>query len=385
MKNCIGYLPFENTQNIPSQHVPTHEFLFYLHDQCASLLVQYEQSEIHKIGLNKMIEAYSEKFPEHDSDIIEILQFYRDEGFDTPYYHFLISKILMGLTSDLLHNIYEALKSFEKRKFSVAYSLLRKPFKENLLFICLLSNNYENFIELFEQETNESLNNFYKHSHIRKALFAEIIPKLPLPDLFDSELIENMIFSKQHPLSLEIPCQQATHLITSQGNFLKTGRMFINSIFDDPNNLYQYEPVYTSLPYIMIFTTHVILEAFQKLVPLNKNTYHHITICTLGCYENLYIDGRKRSFTKNFAKAYKDFLNCIHCGEQIYLTKENSLRMYMTGTLICNHCHSDSEFPFYWLLSRSTANYEKDESEEDKVWKDTILSRMFRAEIDKNL
>ncbi len=146
MKNYIGYLPYKNIQNIPSQYIPTHEFIFFLHDQCASLLVQYEQSNIDEIGIDTIVEAYSNKFPNNDSDIIEILNFFRNEGFDAPYYHFLISKILMGLTSDLLHFTYEALKAFEKRKFSVAYSLLRKPFKENLIFICLLLNNYENFL-----------------------------------------------------------------------------------------------------------------------------------------------------------------------------------------------------------------------------------------------
>lgn len=382
MKNYIGYLPYENIQNIPSQHVPTHEFIFFLHDQCASLLVQYEQSNIAKIGIDTIVEAYSNKFPNNDSDIIEILQFCRNKGFDAPYYHFLISKILMGLTSDLLHFTYEALKAFEKRKFSVAYSLLRKPFKENLIFICLVLNNYENFIELFEQETDKSLNNFYKHSSSRKAIFEEIIPKLALPDLFEAELIDNMIFSKQYPLGLEISCQKATHLITSQGDFLKTGRMFINSIFDDPNNLDQYEPVYTSLPYIMIFTTHVLLEGFQKLVSLNENTYQHITLSTLGCYENLFTNGRKRALTKSYAKAFGEFLQCIHCGKKIFLTKENSLRMYMTGVLICNHCHFDSEFPFYWLLSKSSTRFKRDDSEDDNVWKDTILSRMFKSQKD---
>lgn len=383
MKHYIGYLPYESIQNIPSRYVPTHEFIFFLHDHCANLLVQYEQSQINEIGIEEIVEAYSKKFPDHNSDIIEILQFCRDGGFDAPYYHFLISKILIGLTSDLLHFTYEALKAFEKRKFSVAYSLLRKPFKENLIFICLLFNNYEKFIELFEQETDKSLNNISQSK--RLAIFEETISKLEFLDFFDPTLIEEMIFSKQRSLGLEISCQKATHLITSQGEYLKTGKMFINSIFNDPYNLGQYAPVYTVLPTIMTFTTHVILSAFEKLAPLHKNTYQHIIISTIGCYENLYIDGRKRSLTKSYAKACKDFLQCIHCGEQIFLTKENSLRMFMTGILICNHCHQNSDFPFYWLLSQSTATFKKDESEDDNVWKETILSRMFKSEENKNI
>lgn len=383
MKNYIGYLPYENIQNIPSKYIPTHEFIFFLHDQCVNLLTEYEQSNLDEIGIDKIIEAYSQKFPDHNADIIEILQYCKNKGLDAPYYHFLISKILMGLTSDLLHFTYEALKGFEKRKFSVAYSLLRKPFKENLVFICLLLNNYENFIDLFEQETDKSLNNI--HSSKRRSIFQEAISNLALSEVFDANLIEEMIFSKQHPLGLEIPWQKATHLMTSQGTFLKTGKMFINSIFEDPNDVEQYESVYTSLPYIMLFTTHVLLECFQKLVNLNENTYQHITLSSLGCYENLYTNGRKRYLTRSYARSFKKLLQCIHCGNNITLTKENSLRMFMTGMLICNHCHMNSEFPFYWLLSQSKAKIEQNDVNTDDVWSNTILSRMFQSSKEENL
>lgn len=377
MKNYIGYLSYENIQNIPAKHIPSHEYIFFLHDNCLKLLVEYESSNVSDIALDTIVEIYNQKFQDNDSDIIEILQFCKDKGLDAPYFHFLTSKILMGLTSDLLHFIYEALKCFEKRKFSVAYSLLRKPVKENLIFICWLFNNYENFIELFEQETDKTLNKV--HESKRKTILSETIEKLPIPELFDAELLHDMIFSKQHPLGLEIPCQKATHLITSQGNFLKTGKMFINSIFDDPNDINQYNPVYTSLPYIMLFITHVILEGFNKLIKLNNRTYQHLILTSLASYENLYTDGKKRLLTKSYAKNLKNLLKCINCDKNIILTKENSLRMFMTDNLICNHCHTLSEFPFYWLLAQTESSITKNKSTEDSVWKDTILSRMFKA------
>lgn len=377
MRNYIGYLPYENIQNIPTKHVPSHEYIFFLHDNCAKLLVEYESGNVDKITLDKIIEIYNKKFKNNNSDIIEILQFCKDKGLDAPYFHYLTSKLLMGLTSDLLQFIYEALKCFEERKFSVAYSLLRKPFKENLIFICWLFNNYEHFIELFEQETDKTLNNI--HGSERKVIFSETIKNLPLPELFNAELLDDMIFSKQYPLGLEIPCQKATHLITSQGSFLKTGKMFINSIFDDPNDISQYDSVYTSLPYIMLFTTHVIIEGFNKLINLNSTTYQHLILTSIASYENLYTDGKKRLLTKSYAKQMKNFLKCIHCKKQIILTKENALRMFMIDNLICNNCHMNSSFPFYWILSQTQASITQKNTQEDNIWKDTILSRMFKS------
>ena len=76
---------------------------------------------------------------------------------------------------------------------------------------------------------------------------------------------------------------------------------------------------------------------------------------------------------------FKNLLKCINCDKNIILTKENSLRMFMTDNLICNHCHTLSEFPFYWLLAQMESSITKNKSTEDSVWKDTILSRMFKA------
>ncbi|WP_026470858.1 hypothetical protein [Alkanindiges illinoisensis] len=377
MKNYISYLPFENIKNIPSKHISSYEYIFFLHDQCAKLLIEYGSSNIDEVGLDELIEAYSINFKNNDFDIVEVLQFFKEKSIDAPYFHFLYSKILLGLTGDLLNFIYESLKCFEKRKFSVAYSLLRKPLKENLTFICWLFNNYENFIEKFEQETDKTLNKI--HESTIKSIILETINKLPLPELFDAELLYNMIFSKQHLFGLEIPCQRSTHLITSHGSHLKTGKMFINSIFDNPNETGQYQPLYISLPYIMLFTSHVIFEAFNKIIRLNNKTHQHFTLTSIASYENLYSDARKRPLTKWCGKAIKEFLKCIYCNKTINLTKENSLRMFMTDKLICNHCHTHLDFPFYWLLAQTKISITSTNSDDDSAWKDTILARMFKS------
>ncbi|MEK7738665.1 MAG: hypothetical protein AAB326_01335, partial [Pseudomonadota bacterium] len=202
MKNHIGYLEYKNVINIPSRYVPSHEYIFFLHDNCAKILVEFESSNISEIGLDYLIDKYLEKTGNSDFNIIDILAYYKDNKLDAPYFHFLTSKILSGLIGDLLHFVYEALKNFEKRKFSVAYSLLRKPLKENLIFICWLFNNHENFIDSFEKETYKSLNNLREEKI--KLILKETIDKLPLSEMFDYELLYEMIFSKKFSNGLEV-------------------------------------------------------------------------------------------------------------------------------------------------------------------------------------
>ncbi|QPF39125.1 hypothetical protein H0S58_06525 [Acinetobacter sp. TTH0-4] len=376
MKNYIGYLEYKNVTNIPSCYVPSHEYIFFLHDNCAKILVEFESSNISEIGLDYLIDKYLEKTGNSDFNIIDILTYYKKNKLDAPYFHFLTSKILSGLIGDLLHFIYEALKNFEKRKFSVAYSLLRKPLKENLIFICWLFNNHENFIDLFEKETHKSLNNLREEKI--KLILKETIDKLPLSEMFDYELLYKMIFSKKFSNGLEIQCQRATHLITSQGEFLKTKERSINSIFNNPFDDTNYDSIHICLPYIMLFTTHVILEAFNNLIKLNNNTYQHLLLVSIASYENLYVDGRKRLLTKSLSKQFQPLLNCIHCKKAIKIKKENSLKMFMLNHLICNSCNQYSEFPFYWLMAQMKISISQNNSDDTNIWKDTILSRMFR-------
>ncbi|MBN6534182.1 hypothetical protein JZM39_00175 [Acinetobacter pittii] len=376
MKNYIGYLDYENIENIPDYYIASHEYIFFLHDHCAKLLVEFDKSNISELGLDYLLDKYEEKTGSSPLDIIDVLTFYKKNNLDAPYYHFLTSKLLIGLVGDLLHFIYESLKCFEKRKFSVAYSLLRKPLKENLIFICWLFNNHENFIELFEQETHKSLNNL-REAKI-KMILKETINNLPLPEMFDFEILYNMIFSKQLSTGLETPCQRATHLITSQGEFLKTKERSINSIFDDPFDDSYYDSMHICLPYIMLFTTHVIVEAFNNLIKLNNNTYQHLLLVSIASYENLYIDGRKRKLTKSLSRNFKSFLGCIHCKKTIKIQKENALRMFMLNQLFCNHCYMYSDFPFYWLIAQVKISISHNNSDEIDIWKNTILSRMFK-------
>jgi len=50
LKNYIGYLDYKNITNIPSCYVSSHEYIFFLHDHCAKLLVEFEKVTFQKLA-----------------------------------------------------------------------------------------------------------------------------------------------------------------------------------------------------------------------------------------------------------------------------------------------------------------------------------------------
>src|SRR5690606_36058262 len=156
--------------------------------------------------------------------------------------HLLLGHLVLALTADLLHFLYEGLCCLEKRKFSVAFSLLRKPFKENMLFLAWLLGDPEDFLQRFEKDNYTTLNGL--QSPRRQELFKLAAEKLATKEAFDGELIERMVFSKEFEGGLEPLWQKATHLITSQGSKLRTEDLNINFIFNDAASDHFYDVAY---------------------------------------------------------------------------------------------------------------------------------------------
>ncbi|MGN6210028.1 hypothetical protein [Asticcacaulis sp.] len=124
----IGLIDPNRIKNIPFKHQAQHEFCFHLHDLMAQLLVEMEANDD---GVSFNIET------EEDLHLfksgIHPLDFLAQSGREALERRAVINHMSRALYADMLHFIYEGLIALEKRKFSVAFALLRKPFKEGML------------------------------------------------------------------------------------------------------------------------------------------------------------------------------------------------------------------------------------------------------------
>jgi len=156
-----------------------------------ALLVEYDAAGVQSWVSEGVTKAASEQGLTGEIDVLELL---KKSGFNEASKHLVLAHLILGLTSDLLHFLFEGLCCLEKRKFAVALSLLRKPLKENMLFLAWLLGDPEDFLTRFEKDNYSSLNGLQQQR--RRELLTLAGGQLATKDAFDGELIERMIFSK---------------------------------------------------------------------------------------------------------------------------------------------------------------------------------------------
>lgn len=351
----LGIIDENRLTLLPDKYRVVHEFCFYLHDKLAQMLVEYDANRIQDTvsdAFEEAIKGHEEKF-----EGINLIDHMKENGLTEPYKRHLVSHTVMALTADMLHFIYEALICLEKRKFSVAFSLLRKPLKEHLFFLSWILADKDDFISRFESNNYISFNGVTKEKRIE--IIGKAIDKLHVEDAFDAETIWSMVYSKNHENGFEPTWQKATHLTTSQGELLKTEDYTLNFIFEYAFDDYYFEFLESKLPYIFLYVTQVTLESFNRIHSTNEKTISHLILTMMGCYEALFLDGRSLTISRMLQKDLGSFLDCLHCNEKLKINKKNAPPLYLHEFIMCESCGLRSDFPLYWLLAKSNMKFTK--------------------------
>lgn len=353
--SSLGIIDESRLVLVPPQYWAAHEFCFRMHDQITELLVQYEASGTHHWVSNAFQSALDQSKDVYGE--VNIIKIMKDKQLVGMYKHHIVSHLVLALTSDMLHFIYEALRCFEKRKFAVGYALLRKPLKENLLFLVWILGDLDDFLKRFEADNYKSLNGSTEEQRI--LLLTKAIARLPTKDGFDPGQINSSIYSKTNTEGFEPIWQRASHLVTSHGNLLKTEDYNINFIFNDPASDHHYDFLYNELPKLMIFAVQVALECFGLVLQANERTVSHLIISTMGCYEAIFLPGRNQPIARLLNKSLKPFLKCIHCDSALRITKTNAPMVYLHEIIVCGSCRLSSDFPLYWLMAMAKMNIKR--------------------------
>lgn len=345
----LGLIEAERLGLIPDNYWKSHEFCFYLLSQIVSSSESLEETGSHLAVSDAVVDAAEQLGVDPEKlDWIELLR--NDEMMDL-YYHHIVGHLVLALISDMVQFLDEALRALEKRKFTVAYSLLRKPLKENLLYLTWLLADEAEFVRRFERKSFSHLQIGKITSDEKGEIFQAAIGKLPLEDAFDPILIRDAIYDKGSAHGLERFFQKATHLVTSQGASLRTEDYELNFIFNDPDEDAYFDPLYDEtnlLPYILLFAAQVCIELLSRIGEAHEKTIEYLRLVTMGTWQALFLPGRP-SITQSLTRSFGDLLRCSHCDSTLRVTKRSAPLFFLHETVECSSCGLLNGVPLYWI------------------------------------
>lgn len=327
--------------NLPEEFHFSHDFCFFLHDQLVSTLKSGEKAGIFN---------YRWKFREGDKappeGVVgeELITWLEKNGHKDVVFILYYKQICAALLADMLHFIYEALTCSAKGKLTVAYALLRKPMKENLLYLEWLLADPASMLAAFDGEDiyAKSINRvFPEFKKVR--VITEAIKRTEYVVWIDADFIYDLRYNKNFPAGLERLFQQANHLITSF-RFMETERSNFNFVFSDEDCWSsQWEGLYSFLPFLLFHSVQIVEALISNFANRKEGvdlTDVRTAIGMIFWLERSPHAANSSSLRDDIRKSLGDIgLSCPECGKAIEFEDEQLLKLYWENALMCRACN----------------------------------------------
>lgn len=333
---------------IPKSERLAHEYCFFLHDACVQMLGEYERERAHYV-----------RFKFKDADEAEAFERYVSETDPVTALKILgrleeakrvaINTITLGMVSDCLHHIYEALSCMERRKIVVAFNLLRKPLTDNLVYLSWMFSDLDDFYMAFSRNSPAGLTPKIVGNR-RQSIISTALEKTVLKGIVDPDWLNDVLFKSAYPRGLYKIFQHAVHLITVVKEDVRTEAENFNFIFKDFTDNDSYEGLYEVLPSVMLFLSHVIEGLFEHMCvkdPGAKTAFQTRSVLAFYLLSN---DNQLINEVRAILSGLSTMLACPNCHKSIALTKHNMARLLLSESFRCKFCGHVSPFPFSYIF-----------------------------------
>lgn len=341
---------------IPEAHREAHSFCFFVHDLMVKVIVQAEATKATHvtISLSDDEKAALLESSQRDEDIVSFLVKNKRED---DAQRIVLNSIIIPLYWDTLDFVYEALSALEKRKFTVALALLRKPLKYNLLHLSWLFADGSDYYGRLAKDPAIGFDERHISDKDRKAILSKAIAQLEFKDFFDADVIDGMAFDKTNPKGLAMYLDMANHLITGNRN-MRTEDMNLNLIFKRRTDTDIYEGIYFLIGYLLMYLLLLAIEMIGRLASVPKWYRSWALFVTMGPFNAIF--NNNVSLLEDLNLTWSEVMECSLCGERYSLGKENALSALATDYIQCPKCGSEQMFPLFWLMSKIDQTAESD-------------------------
>jgi hypothetical protein len=248
--------------------------------------------------------------------------------------------------SDFCNFVYESLSCSQKAKMTVAYALLRKPFKENLLLLEWLLADRDGFLSAFMQENPKDLSVDAIILDQKKEIIEKAVALAEVPTLLDAHRLYELRYHKSEDEGFEKLWHKATHLVTTFREF-RTECQNLNWVFAQhpDDRLSQWTHFYTFVPAVL-YHAFGVMKALTSTLGKRDDPAQSWKQLKMLAGLMLWADNPYNMLTpdltiKSLCGSKEMVLTyCPACSKPIKLDKRNAKCLYWTGDLKCFSCKS---------------------------------------------
>ncbi|ACB85092.1 hypothetical protein [Natranaerobius thermophilus] len=340
---------------LPKKHWKKHDYLLYSYDILGNMLRQADSKSLSTVKFN-LKEDEVESF-ENAEDIFEWLD---NNGYHKIALSQFTSHVFFSLLKDFCYYIYESISCSERGKVTVAYSLLRKPLRDNLLYLeWLLANNEEFYQKIMYQDIDEydvSNRKVFTNERVKKIIKLASSKSYMGESLNTNNLIYKFRFESKEEMSLQKIWNRSMHIVTRSNNY-RTERNNLNFIFanlDDWNKFWDY--YYTVLPQLMAYVLEICEAIFLSILEVDEFNILLNRMIRLAKYSDV-SEFIETSMFKNNPSNILEILDeqnasitfeCELCNEVIELNKDILNQFIYNWFVTCTSCHGKHNICRYY-------------------------------------
>jgi hypothetical protein len=321
---------------LPEKYRYSHDYALFLNDILTDFVKTGEEYGIFHTSFELKDEAQGEGFEKAQDD--GKWEWLEANGYGDALANVIYRQVTAALLSDFCHFVFEALSSSKKGIITVAYSLLRKPFKDNLFYLEWLLADPEGFIEAFTRGGPDMPENHRRNRATRFPIIEEAIRRTRQPEIFEVDLIDEMRYDRQAEHGFAGTWDQASHLITTF-SAIRTSQEGFNFVFSAPRPDEHWAFLYERFPFLLYYAVEVVEGVIARLVPasatLDDSNRHRRSIGFMLRLDSI-------GMLPMTAEDQRiELPECPHCGIPVLLDIEN-MRMFVESMMMkCQKCRAE--------------------------------------------
>lgn len=330
-------------RHLPAEHELSHVAAFSFLDQLTALIAELEASGRLSVTI-QLCPGQEGELEGKAGD--ELWEWLADNGYKDAVRSLGYRQVAVALMADLSSFASEALVAAAKGKLTVAFSLLRKPFKENLCLLEWILCDPTGFFDALEAGIPSDYQWKALDSSQRRSVIADALSRIDL-QIFDAEFLYDVRYSKQCPYGLEYLWQKATHLVTTFKG-LKTEPGNLNFVFSSLAALEeQWEQFYLVVPPLLMYALSVseaVVGQFVSWDPTRRRVKELLRTLAFIRHSDE-ISGTQSTVTSMTDELLESLnqlvvLICERCGVAIPIDDYNVDRLWSSAEVECACCHA---------------------------------------------